>query len=332
MTAVWIVLAALLGTQAVDQIVVTSAPPLDAQRLADALRVYLDEFGIRVETRAAADGGDLRKRLDDARQLGEAVRAIAVVRVEHGARGAVELELIDLATDKALVVSVPRPERDEDLYRALALKIQAVLRATLSEAKAELDPGSAVGRLVARSDVAPPPPATAPARPQLALDLGYGVVSFPAGGPLFGGLVVRASVRPRRTLELALGTAALASESASSGMVGATATIVPVHATARRAFGLGRTQVLVGPCVDVTYVKVVAASATTPVRSARNVMVGLGGEAEARVAMLGSAWLFARAAALGVINGERYDAAGAPLFDTSRLELSGTLGAGVGLP
>ena len=95
----------------------TTAPSIDAQRLADALRVYLDEFGIRVETRRGGRGGDLRKRLDDARQLGEAVRAVAVVRAEHGARGTVEIELIDLATNKALVVSVPRPARDEDLYR-----------------------------------------------------------------------------------------------------------------------------------------------------------------------------------------------------------------------
>ena len=51
-------------------------------------------------------------------------------------------------------------------------------------------------------------------------------------------------------------------------------------------------------------------------------MIGLGAEAEARVAVLASAWLFARAAALGVLNGERYDVAGAPLFDTSRLQLS----------
>jgi hypothetical protein len=74
-----------------------------------------------------------------------------------------------------------------------------------------------------------------------------------------------------------------------------------------------------------------AASATTPVRSARNVMVGLGAEAEGRVAFLASAWLFVRAAALGVLNGERYDAGGAPLFDTSRLQLSGSVGVGVGL-
>ena len=61
-------------------------------------------------------------------------------------------------------------------------------------------------------------------------------------------------------------------------------------------------------------------------------MIGLGAEAEARIAVLGSAWLFARAAALGVLNGESYEVAGSPLFDTSRLQLSGTVGVGVGLP
>ena len=87
-----------------------------------------------------------------------------------------------------------------------------------------------------------------------------------------------------------------------------------------------------GPCAEATYIRVAASSATMPVRSTRNVMIGLGAEAEARIAVLGSAWLFARAAALGVLNGERYDVAGSPLFDTSRLQLSGTVGAGVGLP
>ena len=61
-------------------------------------------------------------------------------------------------------------------------------------------------------------------------------------------------------------------------------------------------------------------------------MVGLGAEAEARVAILASAWLFARAAALGVLNGERYDAAGAPFSTRRALQLSGTVGAGLGLP
>jgi hypothetical protein len=338
-TAAGIVLAALLRLQAVDQVVVTAAPSLDAERLADALRVYLDEFGIRVgvagaATGAPAEAGDLRKRLDDARQLGEAVRAVAVVGAQHRARGAVEIELYDLATDKALVVSVPRPARDEDLYRALALKIQAVLRATLSEARSDLDPQSSLGRLVAQGGAPPPVAAAAPVPPHaaVALDAGYGVVSFPAGRMLVGGLAVRGSWRVRPALELGIGTAALGSASASNGTVDATATLVPIHAAARRAFAVGRGQFFVGPCVDATYINIKASSATTPVRSVRNVMFGVGAEAEARVVVVASAWLFARAAAIGVLNGERYDVAGAPLFDTSRLQISGTVGAGVGLP
>ena len=117
MPGAWTLLAAiaLLRMQAVPEVVVTTGPSMDAQRLADALRVYLDEYGIRVQTRVAADAADLQARLDDARALGTAVRAVAVVRAEHGAPGSVEIDLVDLATGKALVVSVPRPQRDEDL-------------------------------------------------------------------------------------------------------------------------------------------------------------------------------------------------------------------------
>src|SRR5690242_12910050 len=66
-------------------IVVTAEPPVDGQRLADALRAYLDEFGIRVDIAEPAAAGDLRRQLTEARHIGEAVRAVAVVRAQHGA-------------------------------------------------------------------------------------------------------------------------------------------------------------------------------------------------------------------------------------------------------
>jgi len=143
---------------------------------------------------------------------------------------------------------------------------------------------------------------------------------------------VRASWRVRPTVELGAGTAALGAASASNSGVAATASIVPLHLSARRVLTAGPAQLLVGPCVDVTYLKITASSATTPVRSARNLMVGAGAEGEGRLAVLGAAWLFARAAALGVLNGESYDVAGVSVFDTSRFQLSATVGAGVGLP
>ncbi|HEX2656749.1 MAG TPA: hypothetical protein VHU40_00700 [Polyangia bacterium] len=322
--------AATPAAEPMVQLVVTAAS-IDVQRLADALRVYLDEFGIQVVTAAVSDaGGELQKQLDDARRLGEAVRAVAVVRAERGARDTVKVELVDLATDKALVLTVPRPARDQDLYRALALKIQAVLRATLSEARAELDPRSSLGRLVASAEAERPAPVpTAP--PAVAIDAGLGLISFPAGGPSFGGLALRASWRVRPAVDLGVALAAVGSASAASGDVATSASIVPVRLSARWAFTTGRAQWLVGPCVDATYIKIATSSAMTPVRPARNLMVGLGGEGEARLMLPGAGWLFARAAAQGVLNGERYDVAGAPVFDTSRLQISATVGAGVGL-
>jgi hypothetical protein len=322
---------ALVNAQSVEQLVVTTAPPLDAQRLADALRAYLDEFGIRVETRAPSEAEDLRKRIEDARALGQAVRAFAVVRVERGSPETVEIELIDLATQKALIATVPRAARDEDLYRALALKIQSVLRATLSEARAELDPTSSLGRLALEGAGTPPAPPPAPTR--FGLDIGYGIVAFPSDdGARFDGLTARASWRAWRRLELTLGTAVLGSARASNGGVEVEASVVPVHAAARIGRAWGAAELLAGPCVEADFIHVSATSATTPVRSTRDVTLGLGAEAEARVAILTSGWLFARATALGVMNGARYDVGGAPLLDTSRLQLAATIGVGVGLP
>src|SRR5437868_4288381 len=167
----------MIHGQALDRIVVTTAPPLDSERLADALRVYLGEFGITVEVAPADETDDLRQRIADARHLGESVRAVAVIRAEPGTPDEVGIELTDLATDKTLIASMPKAARDEDLYRTLALKIQAILRATLSEARASLDPHSAVGRLMSESPptIAAPPAAPSPAAPPgpLSLQVGY---------------------------------------------------------------------------------------------------------------------------------------------------------------
>src|SRR3954469_8210558 len=110
-------------------LVVTATPPLDVERLADAVRAYLDELQVEVRAAPAPPAGELRGELAATARVGAAVRAWAVVRVADGAPGSVELEIVDRLTDKALLATVPRPRRDEDLYRAVALKVQALLRA-----------------------------------------------------------------------------------------------------------------------------------------------------------------------------------------------------------
>ena len=345
-------LLAVLHAELPDSVVVTAAAPLDSQRLADALRTYLDEFGIRVQVAPATADGDLRTQLDDARHLGESVRAVAVVRAERELRGEIEVELYDLATDKALVAAVRRPARDEDLYRALALKIQAILRATLSEARGELQPESPVGRLVAAKDngngprapdgrpetahaaaTVTAPDSIAPKRPatHLALATGYAIVSFPVGGLVFQGVEVNGVILPRPWLQLTLGSAALGSLRAAGGGVDAVMSVIPVSAAALLRLTKNRTELLFGPSAQLAFASVSPTSATLPVHSTHDVIVGLGGEAEGRLRAWENTWIFARVRALGVLIGERYDVSGAAILDTSRIELSAVAGIGVAL-
>ena len=334
-------LLSVLHAELPDSVVVTAAPPLDSQRLADALRTYLDEFGIRVLVAPATAGGDLRTQLDDARHLGESARAVAVVRAERETRGEIEVELYDLATDKALVAAVRRPVRDEDLYRALALKVQAILRATFSEARGDLQPGSPVGRLLAANEAAATVsvsasigPERAPRPAHLALATGYTIVSFPVGGLVLQGVEVNGVVLPRPWLELTLGTAALGPVSAAGGGVDAVMSIIPVSAAALVRVAKQRMELLFGPSAELAFASVSSRSTSTsalPVLpSTHDVIVGLGGEAEARLRAWETTWIFARVSALGVL-GERYDVSGTPILDASLFQLSAVAGIGVAL-
>lgn len=310
-----------------DKIVVTAAPPLDTQRLADALRVYLSEFGIAVESAAPDQADDLRQRIADARRLGESVRAVAVIRAERGTPDEVDIELTDLATDKTLIATMPKAARDEDLYRTLALKIQAILRATLSEARTRLDPQSAVGRLVSEGA----PPAAAPVAPRpsgsLEVEAGYAALSLSASGVVMQGLGISATYSLPRRFDLTLGTAALGATHVSSGDLDAFVSLVPVMLGVRARWRKERVELSAGPLAEVGVTSVTVIS--TLVHPSRDILVALGGEGEARIKIGGPAWGYLRASALGVLDGPRYDIEGVPVLDTTRLQLA--LGAGLGL-
>jgi hypothetical protein len=314
-------------------VVVTAAPPVDAQRLADALRAYLVEYGTRVVAEDATAGGDLRRQLDDARQAGEAVRAVAVVRAEPGAAGSIEIDLVDLATNKALVTSVPRPSRDEDLYRALALKIEALLRSTLSEAPERVASRSGVAGLAA--------PATAPAglvarqpeseRQRWALEAGYMALSFPLDGTSLQGLSLAGLYAPTPRLEVALGAAGLASTRFQVSDVVATATVVPVAVGVRLHWSRARFEAVAGATAEAALTSVSVSSQTTQAHAERDAIFALGAEAEGRVRLGPVFWLYLRPAALGVLSAPRYVVEGHPIFDASRFQLTAAAGVGVGI-
>ena len=333
LSVAWLAIAPLLmwaePPSTVD-VVVTAAPPINAERLADALRAYLKEYGIRVQTAPTGTKGDLRDQLADARRTGEGVRAVAVVRAERGGVGLIEIELVDLATEKALITSVPHLQREEDLYRALALKIQALLRSTLSEAPERVAPGSPVARLVV--------PSTdglsfigGPGEPRLSLETGYAALSFPLGGPFTQGLSVTAAFAPRPWFDLTLGVAGLTSMQAKGSDVVAVATIVPVQGSARLHLPLSRFDLFLGPSAEIAVTSVKASSATTEVRSTRDLLAALGLETEGRVHFDRMVWFYVRVAALGVVLGQRYRVEGQAVLDTSRFQVTGSAGIGAGI-
>lgn len=76
------------------RVVVTAAAPLDADRLAEAMRAYLEEFSVDVVTAPAALDDDLRAQLDATNVSGAEVGAIVSIRVAGGRSGTIEIALV----------------------------------------------------------------------------------------------------------------------------------------------------------------------------------------------------------------------------------------------
>lgn len=315
-----------------ERIVVTATGPVDAQRLSDALAVYLGDFGIDVQSTPADDAGDLRARMAAARRLGESVRAVAVIHAGSDSPDAVEIELDDLTTHKTLIASIPRPARDQDLYRTLALKIQALLRATLSEARDSLDPRSAAGRLASEPTLVATAPGRDPAAARLSVEAGYQALSLAAAGVTLQGLSATASWKVGRRFDVAVGTAALGSRAVSGGGVEAVAQIVPLLAAVRVRWSRSRVAFLAGPAAELSLASINALGGPVPVRSSRDVIVALGGQAELRLAVAGPFDVYLRGEALGVVDAPSYDVSGVSILDTSRLHLLAGGGLGMAFP
>jgi hypothetical protein len=307
-------------------LVLTASEPLDVERLADALRTYLDEFAVDVRTAPPVPRGDLRGELEATASLGESVRAWAVVRIADDAPGSAEIEVVDRVTAKSLVTSVPRPRRDEDLYRAVALKVQSLLRASLAEPSAAVASSPVLERLSAGS--APPP-----AQEHLSgIETSLAVVGFPSGRVVQEGLAVAFARRVwQQRIELVLGVQALSSIDARSGEVSASIRRVPLSLAARLVRRTERWEASAGIVAEAAFVSIDTSSSMLSVRSGWSVAPALGGEVGARLRLGARASLGVRVAALGVIVGQRFTAQGQPLATLSGLEIAGQAGVGVDL-
>jgi hypothetical protein len=354
MTAVWcavlwIAAAAPAARPEQDVLVVTSVAPVDGQRLADALRAYLGDYGIDVRTAPAAAPGDLRRELADTRRAGDDVRALAAIRVVGGAPGTVEIQVVDRVTQKALMASIPRPARDEDLYRVVALKVQALLRSTLAEAPDLLEGRPQLARLTAGSPgpegkavgagdavTAVPAAASAPGR-SLSLAAGYVLASFPRGGLVQQGVSLSAAYRfsPLRVspisglgarIEVGLEVAALGAWRGTSGDVAVSADDLPIGISAGLRWSGRRVEALLGVTGRLVFFSISSDGPGAARNASREVVPGLGAMGEARWRLGPDVGLYARAALVGVLVGDRYLVKGVEVIDTSGLQLQASAG------
>jgi hypothetical protein len=305
-------------------VVVTAAPPLDAERLADVLRTYLEGYEVEVRARAAAPtADDLRQQITATRAAAEEVRAFAAIRVASTGE-TVEVQLVDELAKKSLVATIPRSRRDEDLYRTLALKVQLLLRSALYESAPAL---TATAPALARLVATPPAPLRAP---RLSLEVAYALVTFPLGHAVQNGVVVGGRLDYRR-LEFGLGIAALEPLTATQADVTAVIHTVPIFLAAGWHFRGRRVDGSLDALGELLVVVVDPRSAAGPVRSIRSVEPALGAEATIRVLLGSIVRLYVRPSLLGILAGDRYVANGAPLVDLSRLQVGVEAGLTVAL-
>jgi len=286
----------------------TAVEPLRVDKLADALRTYLDAGRVEVKTAAATSSGDLRADLDALVQAGAGEQATAVLRISASPTDAVEIALCDLASQRTVIASIPRSERDEDLYRTLALKVQGLLR--VSEE---------------RPPPAPPIPAatvspSANAAGAVDVQGGITLLTFPLGDVTQEGILLRGRWAVTPTVRLGLGFRVLPSVERRSGSTDVRMRAIPLMAGIERCWCGSRLEVAAGLVVlaEPRYAEATGEGAT---RSDWTFAPGGGLALGLAVRLSPVVRLSLQAAAIGLPWSSRYRVDGATVFDASRLEV-----------
>ncbi len=294
-------------------LVVTVAPPLDGQQLGDALRIYLE--GVDVDVRTAEPEPDLRAQIDATLRAGEAARAVAALRIVTAESTSVEIQLVDRLTQKTLIARLPRSRRDEDFYRTLALKVQALLRATLSE---EPEKVAAVAPALT-------PLVTAMPRPRerrLFFDAAYTAFTYPTGAVVHHGVAIDARVDLGRRFELTLGIAGLAPVGAQKSDVTVLLYSVPIHIAVGLHLRRPRIEASLSGVVELLVLRLDSSSAASTVRSDTAVAAGFGGQLSGRVRLNAMLALYLRATVLGLVGTPRFTVRGETVLDPGDLQVS----------
>jgi hypothetical protein len=306
-------------------LMVSAAPPLDGQRLADTLGTYLDSYSIEVRAVPPIASSDLREQLERTASAASAARAIAGVRIGDSNGKAIEIQVVDRITGKTLLATVDRPSREEDLYRTVALKVQSLLRSTLFEAPAKLEATPALARLVATT--APPTPRAR----RLFLEAGYALVSFPIGAVVQQGVGLQLRLALRRPFEIFLGVDALGPVTAQRSDVTAVLSTVPIRLGAAAHLRRGRFDGALGIVGEVLVVALNATSTTSEVSSYLSATPALGAQLLGRIRLTEVLGIYLRSSVMGLLLADSFTVRGENVIELAGLQVDAQAGLAVAL-
>jgi len=296
----WVVMVcALTGVAQATSLRVSAEPPLSGERLGDALRSYVDGAEVVVEAPPDATDGTPAQPPE----LGTV--AITLQKTRTPGEDA-EVVLVD--GEETIVARLPGALRTEDLYRAAALKVQALLQRRLAAR-----PGVAMdGALTDRGAPSAPPDRSALL---LAVDL---AALLPSSGTSREALRLGAGLQMGQRWRLDLGTYLEPRQTADTQGIHVSAWEIPVCLSLGFAWHAGGWQGWLEGAGHAAFRRTSAEATGVVSNSDTTVSPRAGGALAVAVAIAPGVRAHARATALVVLADTRYRVDGQVVWPAAR--------------
>jgi len=296
----WVgILCALAGVAQAASLRVSAEPPLSGERLGDALRSYLDGAEVTIEPQAS---------VTDSVNVRPAEPGTVVITLQRSRVQGEDAEVVLVDGEETIVSRLPGALRTEDLYRAAALKIQALLQRRMSPA-----PATPTGDML--NDRATP--ALPPGKAGFLLDVDLAVM-LPTSGPSREALRLGTGVQLGKRWRVDLGTYLEPRQTASSQGINVTSWEIPVCLSLGYAWHTGRWQGWLETVGHAAIRSFSAEAAGIVSNSDTTISPRAGGALAVAVALAPGLRAQARASVLAVLADKRYLVDGQVVWPAAR--------------
>ncbi len=296
----WVgILCALADVAQAASLRVSAEPPLSGERLGDALRSYLDGAEVRIEPPPSAN---------ESANARPAESGTVVIILQRSRVLGEDAEVVLVDGEETILVRLPGALRTEDLYRAAALKVQALLQRRVAAA-----PRAATGGTLDDTAAHSLPPD----RGGFLLDVDLAMM-LPTSGPSREALRLAAGLQLGKRWRLDLGTYVQPRQTADAQGIHVTSWEIPVCLSLGYAWHTGVWQGWLETVGHAAIRRISAEAAGILSNSDTTVSPRAGGALGADVAIAPGLRAHARASVLAVLADTRYRVDGQVVWPAAR--------------